>query len=359
MNHEIICGWLGLSPDVWPPDHYRLLGLEPGADDVALIEQRVHQRLDLIRGYQMIHPEQATEAMNRLAQAFVCLTEQAMKTAYDRSLLGDRVQPASPPPLPVVPAAAPAAPRRTLAAAAPRDPLVWMYTPGDAGPGSEVPPPPVRAALPSAPTVTPPPLPPLPAEQDTPAPPTAPIEPPPEPVDPMVEAAQTSPQARRGLATRRALYRRVARTRELLRLWHRAGKHLEKPEKALGKQEASELYKLVKELEDALEDFPLLGEAGQPGYLIVNLLTYDKARDLQGLTLSQRESLNRDWQAGRKFLEAHRDYLREVLHEHQQRGWGERLIRIVRAYLNEQPWAALLVVVALAAIAVALWRTHR
>src|SRR5438034_10972878 len=75
MSHELICSWLGLSPDGWPPDHYRLLGLEPGEADVAVIEQRVHQRLDRVRPYQMMHPEPATEAMKRIAEAWVCLTD--------------------------------------------------------------------------------------------------------------------------------------------------------------------------------------------------------------------------------------------------------------------------------------------
>ena len=29
MDHDLICSWLGLPPRTWPPDHYRLLGLEP------------------------------------------------------------------------------------------------------------------------------------------------------------------------------------------------------------------------------------------------------------------------------------------------------------------------------------------
>src|SRR5215207_2282322 len=97
MSHHLICTWLGLPADAWPPDHYRLLGLEPGETDTALIEQRVHQRLDSVRRYQMMHPEQATEAMNRLAQAFVCLTEPAAKRAYDQSLPGARPRTAPPP----------------------------------------------------------------------------------------------------------------------------------------------------------------------------------------------------------------------------------------------------------------------
>src|SRR6516164_10940398 len=113
MSHELICAWLGLPPDEpWPPDHYRLLGLDRGESNAELIEQRVHQRLDAVRCYQMMHPEQATEAMNRLAQAFVCLTEPAAKKVYDADLLGEPAVPAQ--------ATQPAEP-----AADANDPLAW------------------------------------------------------------------------------------------------------------------------------------------------------------------------------------------------------------------------------------------
>ena len=88
MTHDLICSWFGLETGEWPPDHYRLLGLRPGENDSQLIEQHVHQRLDAVRCYQVRHPEQATEAMNRLAQAFVCLTEPSAKQRYDADLLG-------------------------------------------------------------------------------------------------------------------------------------------------------------------------------------------------------------------------------------------------------------------------------
>src|SRR5918911_87498 len=130
MNHELICAWLGIPPDQWPPDHYRLLGLPPGEPDPNLIEQRVHERLDAVRRYQMMHPEQATEAMNRLAQAFVCLTEPASKRLYDDALLGARPAGAPPPePEPLLES---------------RDPLAWLYAPPP-------PPPAARAGRPHPP----------------------------------------------------------------------------------------------------------------------------------------------------------------------------------------------------------------
>jgi hypothetical protein len=373
MNHELICSWLGLPADAWPPDHYRLLGLEPGENDLAVIEQRVHSRLDAVRGYQMMHPESATEAMNRLAQAFVCLTEPAAKRAYDQKLLGDRFR-AAPPPPPPLPQREPtfaaqssAAPlalatRQPIggplipAASGPRDPLIWLYTPGMNGPGGGTPPPP-PVRLPMAPPLaaqsSPPPV-----ERTTPPPPTLPPAQPAEPIDTVVQSARSSPQVQRGLATKRALYHRIARTRGLLHLWQRIGIHLVDAEKKLSKQEASELFKLVKELEDTLGDFPLLGEAGQPGYLIINLTQLDKARALMGLSTSQRESLQRDWKAGLKFLETHRKYLRGELRDHRKRGPIERAIRAARACLNEQPLVAGLLLLALAATSVALWRSY-
>lgn len=77
MDYRVIQGWLDLPVGPWPPDPHVLLGVPPGEQNLQLIEERVHQRLAKIRGYQLAFPEQATEAMNRLAQAFWQLTESA------------------------------------------------------------------------------------------------------------------------------------------------------------------------------------------------------------------------------------------------------------------------------------------
>src|SRR5687767_6196144 len=84
MNAKILCTWLGVEN--WPPDHYRLLGLNPGEGDAARIEYQVQERMAKLRCYQLSHPEEATEGMNRLAQAFICLTEASSKSSYDQSL---------------------------------------------------------------------------------------------------------------------------------------------------------------------------------------------------------------------------------------------------------------------------------
>lgn len=341
MGHELICSWLGLSPETWPPDHYRLLGLDLGEEDLALIEQRVHQRLDSIRCYQMMHPEQATEAMNRLAQAFVCLTEPSTKRAYDEQILGGRPR-STPPPLPPpppLPAPPPLPP--------PQDPLVWMYTPGMNGPG-DVPPPPVRVPPVADPA-------PPPAVAEPPPEPAPPPPPPKQPLDPIVHAARRSPQARQGLGTRRHLLQRIYQTRHLLRLWYRMEPYLDDPERRLSRAEATDLYRVAEKVEAAVEEFPLLGEAGQPGYLIVSLTALEKSRELLNLTSAQRESLQRDWSGGLKFLTAHRDYLRERVAARRLQGRCRRLFDGVEAIVNDYPLSSIVLVAGgLVALVVAL-----
>ena len=261
-GHELICTWLGLPRDSWPPDHYRLLGLEPGEGDLALIEQRVNQRLDSVRPYQMMHPEPATEVMNRLAQAFICLTEPAAKRAYDEQLLGVRpraVPPPLPPPRPAAACPRPArrgAGRRCRWSRATRSPGWGRPSPTAAGAACPPSCPPIRArrrrrrprrrrSRPSVPSY----------------------------------AAARSPVARRGLSTRRGLYRRVCATRHLQRLWHRMGEYLDDPERRFSGTDARELYRLVEQVGAAADEFPLLGDLGQPGHYILNLGQLDRSRD--------------------------------------------------------------------------------
>ncbi len=337
MGHELICEWLGLPAESWPPDHYRLLGLEPGESDPELIEQRVHQRLDSVRHYQMTHPELATEAMNRLAQAYVCLTDSASKQPYDAALLGG---------------AAPAAAMTAVAEVrkAPSntpDPLAWLFGPATSAHQS--------------PTATPPPLPRLPslppAQPQTLAPAAEPE--PPEPVDPLVAAARDSKPARRGLATKRALYRRVVATRNLLRVWEEMGTYVESPTRRLSRSvDGPELNRLLRETTVALRRFPpLMGAAGQPGYLVVMLLRQDDAgRSFRELDPGQRTALSRDWQAGRKLLTAHRDFLRQEVRAMRKRTVRERMARAAYAVVADQPAVLFLALLALA-LGVALWRS--
>src|SRR5438132_12730039 len=89
MDHSLIRTWLQLPPGNWPPDHYTLLGLAPGESDRRRIERRVQERIERVRKQQLMRPDEATEAMSRLAQALVCLTDREAKKAYDRVLMPD------------------------------------------------------------------------------------------------------------------------------------------------------------------------------------------------------------------------------------------------------------------------------
>jgi hypothetical protein len=106
MSTELICSALGLPPDRWPPDHYALLGLPAGSVDPAAVEERVLDRMERLRRYQLAHPDAVTDAMNRLAQALVCLTDPAAKAAYDEAF-----RPAPSAATPVMPNEVEAAPR--------------------------------------------------------------------------------------------------------------------------------------------------------------------------------------------------------------------------------------------------------
>jgi hypothetical protein len=339
MSHEIICDWLLLPAKTWPPDHYTLLGLPPGEADPERIERQVHQRLKVVRGYQLTHPEQATEAMNHLARAFVCLTDPAAKRAYDAGLLGE------PPPAPAATAVA--------EEKEPEAPVPPAATPPEAAAGpapsaNHTPFPPVAALAEAGP----PPVVLLDSSVAVPAaPPAAP------PVDPVVEAARSAPAARRGLGTKRALYRRLARTRRLARAWELAGKYLAWPKRRLTRPaEAKELTAVLALTSEALEDFPpLLGEAGQPGYLALTLARQPAVvPTFQALLASQREALARDWWAGRTFLQAHREFLRQELRTLRRKGLWFRGVRALRSFLSDHP-AGMFILLALLALTVVLW----
>ncbi len=356
MSHELICTWLGLAPGDWPPDHYRLLGLEPGEADAERIEQRVHERLDAVRRYQLLHPELVTEAMNRLAQAYVCLTDPEARRAYDGARLGR-------------PTGNGTHPKPAVAPAPPAVPVVAMPMPVPV-PTRPEPPPPAASPMPQLPAQSPTePAPPL--EMETPVvvpailvnalPETAPMtapEPPPK-TDPILEASRC-PTVRRGLGTRRGLYQRLARTRRLMRAWGRAGKYLGSAKRRLTKPaEATELINDLKELRGALTGFTvLLGEAGQPGYSVVVLARQPAPVPIfQTLLPGQRVTLAQHWKDGLQLLRAHRDYLRLEIQSLRKRGPIGRMWRATRHAITDQP-GVLLLLLGLIALNVAIWRQY-
>src|SRR5262245_15186992 len=89
MNQEMLCTWLGLPKTGWPPDPRTLLGLTQNDTDLTTLEERVQDRMTKLRHYQLSYPEEATEGMNRLAEAFVALAEACSKPAPTKTAPGD------------------------------------------------------------------------------------------------------------------------------------------------------------------------------------------------------------------------------------------------------------------------------
>lgn len=352
-GHDMICGWLGLPPGGWPPDHYALLGLQPGTTDLALIEQCVHDRLDTVRRYQLSHPEPATEAMNRLAQALVCLSSPAEKKVYDARLLGRSLTVLTPPepePRPLVPSAETAPPPPPVPAAPTPPPITAEPTEPTAEASPVLPEIPLLPAEMAEvqPTAALAPA----AEQAKPA---AEVEP--ERADPNEEAGRTG-AARRGIGTKRALYRRIVRTRRLIALWEEAGHWLAFPKKRFSvTADGPELTRVLKGVRGLAAGFPVLGEAGQPGYFVLTLARSPTIPEtFRMYQTRQREALARDWNAGKTLLRAHTDFLRQEVRSMRKKNWWAWTKRAAWAAVADQP-IKLLILLGLLALYVALWRT--
>jgi hypothetical protein len=175
-----------------------------------------------------------------------------------------------------------------------------------------------------------------------------------------VHAAQQSLPARRGLGTKRALYYRIARTRQLIRAWEQVGTYISRANRRMTKQvEAADLVRQLTTIRHLLRRFPpLLGEVGQPGYFVIALARQEMiVQTFRTLLPDQRERLALDWKVGRDLLVAHRQFLRQELRGLRRKSRWARAVRAVRTLVNEQPhW--LLIAVAVAAIAVTYWRSR-
>jgi hypothetical protein len=364
MDFQLIASWLGLPAGPWPPDHYTLLGLQPGETDTCRIEQAVHERLMRVRSYQLTHPVVATEAMMRLAKAFDCLTNPMAKKAYDKAHFPNLVAPALPPSRIPTALASDTTETKPVSPVPPtpkwwnEPPLDWkpavapppVRNPGDSGP---VVPPPVRLPQPGPQPKEDAAVPPIRAPRATPEdsaqatavaemslPTPAPVGvdiPTPRPsalppssadshpalptlatgrlaVDPLLESIRNSTGVRRGIEYRRGLYRRVRWLRRLVRAWERMGKYVHRPKRRLSKlAEETDLTRLLLSLEDLLQEAPaVLGEPGQPGYRVLALATQEPVIErFKALSDHDRALLARDWVAGRELLAAYRRFLRE------------------------------------------------
>ena len=350
MNYDKVRSWLKLPPGNWPPDHYALLGLHPGETDLERIEHHVHERFLWLRSQQLNSPDQVTEAMNLLARAFTCLTDPEAKKSYDAQLFAARTSGVA---SRLVGTTPPNSFAKTIGS--------WVagWTLGANGQvgrpielivGSGI-------AIPETAPET--------GEisegegHQQPLTPAIPLKP---PADAILETARSS-SARRGLVTKRALYYRIGRTRQLLAAWERAGKYLNHPARRLARStEAAELTRQLGAIRRHLENFPpLLGEAGQPGFYVVTLANQPKPMivpTFRMLLPTQRETLARDCRDGFKLLTAHRQFLRQELRSLRKiTRWG-RLMRTLDAFFTEHPgW--FLLAVAMVAMILAIWLSRK
>lgn len=349
MANELVCKWLGLDAACWPPDHYTLLGLTPAEADPRRVEEHVHERLMRLRAYQLNHPEQVTEAMNRLARACICLTDPAARRAYDASLQSAGHAPAATQP------AAPGAPALDTG-----DPLSWLFGPWSRLGAAVLEPQASRESRADWRSTPPPrrgrPTPP-PADTNGDA---APSAPPPAAPPPTGGPGEPEPTEIPRLWTRRAVYEHLVATRRLLRRWERAGRTLSDPTwmPARGR-ETVQLVRDLRAIHILLEDYPpVVGVPGRPGYWVTALARQEMAVPLlRALGADQRETLARDWRDGRDVLRVRGRDLRRSARRLRAEGWWRGAARELRAWMRRHPalWLAPAAVLAIGLAWMLFW----
>ena len=79
--------WLGIPPKHQPPNHYRLLAIEPFEDDPEVIRDAAERQMSHVRSYQLGKlSELSQRILNELAAARACLSDQRAKAEYDATL---------------------------------------------------------------------------------------------------------------------------------------------------------------------------------------------------------------------------------------------------------------------------------
>jgi len=406
-DYRLLRQWLHLEPEgPWPPPAWELLGLSLGAASAAsvsldprAIEGRVLERLDWLRPYQLKYPELVTEGMNRLAQAFLELTqrsggEKPAPTASSASSASSA--PAAGPAFPAegeaesdwpdmgadtlfeVPESAsfPAAPPFSSAEAGPVPVAAPVSPPSfPAGNGAESRPPPlpmaegpagVAPATPGRPDMPqsapssaggplPPPLPtppyplaPLPPSLPTPPYPLAPLPPPPLPaVPPLAREAERLADRQR----RRALYRRLVQLRRLRRAWEEVGEILANApllDNPLSLLRFHAVHRRLRASLSHLKDlWPMAGPVD--GAQAAALLRQEQAVPiLRELEPEQRLRFLLDWRRGERHLAGLYQQLWEQLQKERQARHRRRLgTRLLGRLLRFLTWPETVLVLAL------------
>lgn len=283
IDYRLLESWLGLPEGCWPPDHYTLLDLPPDVADASFIEQRARERMDRLRAQQLRHPELATLGMNQLAKAFVCLTDSALRCAYDAELRRGGPAPSG---------------AKALSAQEGEEnkPLASLASgPGDRPPGTEGNAP-GRVERPPAAW-------PAPAEEGNRGEGSAGVN---RPDRPVVEAVAVRPATHP-----RWIYRQLAMLRRCQRAWDALAFVLAHPEQMLDRP--AEVYRYLLAVEAVSPVIPALRDALAKidAELTFSLLIEeDPVRAIVSLSAEGRLDVARQWQQGREALEEARQGLR-------------------------------------------------
>jgi hypothetical protein len=329
MNSELLCRWLDLPDRTWPPDPHTLLGVSAAERDAAHIERQVHERMTKLRAVQIAHPEEATEGMNRIAQAFVQLMETgAVAAKLSPPAVGSRVQARS----------GSAAPQGdTVVESAASDTSIEQPKKND----WQTAPPPVRRVTESGRIVV-----------------SAPHSPP--PADTLVRLGQDSPEARMGLRTLESVIDRADQTRRLLHAWDRIGVFLRDPMRKLKKSDSKEFVAGFVEVTKRMDRYPaIIGQPGKPGYRVAAMGRLQMSPEMfRAVDDVQRELLAIDWIHGRKVLFAHRQYLHILFKRLRRRGVMLRSLHAARSFLHDHPIVVAAVLAVFGVMAFFWWNSR-
>lgn len=79
--------WLGITPDLQPPNHYRLLGIEPFESSEEVIEAAAHRQSRYLREVAVgKQRKQSQSLLNEVSAARRCLLDPEKRKAYDEQL---------------------------------------------------------------------------------------------------------------------------------------------------------------------------------------------------------------------------------------------------------------------------------
>ncbi len=79
--------WLGIPPGDQPPNHYRLLGIDPFESDLKVIEAAADRQMALVRTFQLGPNSQLSQRLlNELAAARVVLAQSGEKGGVRRGV---------------------------------------------------------------------------------------------------------------------------------------------------------------------------------------------------------------------------------------------------------------------------------